>query len=194
MTFLRRKKHNLNTSSPKSAIMVFPSEIDWLITCFAWSDFSSLLAQPPNYSLHDEVDWVLKNKGKVPSPLLHYVVSTVTHWHACNPLVIDNPFYPPSLIDWRSVLACNCLVAGWVSELEPKLFKDTHTYRAVFRRNLVKCARSISLRRDFAFAWNQLMTKFFWHNEWSDIAYYRDVNERTRRLADGFKCCGWLVP
>ena len=179
---------------------MLPPEIEWLIVMFTWAEYDLQKfnpIRPADFSLKKEVDWVCNNVGKVPDAFLRPQVKTVGGWEVPNPLRVFYPFYPPCLLRWPSVFQGGDEFGGWTVCVQRSLFVATHTYRAVFRRNLNRQAGLMRCNRQgFVSGWNALMTKYFFNSEWGELKHYERLcrNETTRRIANDFKLAGWLEP
>ena len=147
---------------------MLPPEIEWLIVMFTWAEYDLQKfnpIRPADFSLKKEVDWVCNNVGKVPDAFLRPQVKTVGGWEVPNPLRVFYPFYPPCLLRWPSVFQGGDVFGGWTVCVQRSLFVATHTYRAVFRRNLNRQAGLMRCNRQgFVSGWNALMTKYFFNS------------------------------
>ena len=174
-----------------------PPELHFLIATFAWGFHTVILVRPRSFDLLEECDYLIANRGKIPSGFLSPVVRNLVGQPVGNPLRQDMPFYPTEFVDWHKPISNT--TCPWFNHMRPSLFKEVRTYAGVFKKYLHKFCFERG-RVAFEDRWNGLMSRFLHNSAFANPDHYSVSGYDMTRvefisavLVD-LKQCGWLTP
>ena len=175
---------------------MLPAELHFLIATFAWGFHSVTLLRPVGFSLLEECEYLIANRGKIPVGFLCPVVCNLAGQHVGNPLREDMPFYPTDFLNWEAPGTSR--ISEFFGATRPSLFKEVRTYAGVFKKYLHKFAFAVG-RTAFEDRWNWIMNRFLHNPAFAKPEHYsfggdmRQVEFISAVLVD-LKRCGWLTP
>ena len=175
---------------------MLPTELHFLVAMYAWGFHTVTVRRPPGFSLLEECDYLIANRGRIPRGFLSPVVRNLAGQCVCNPMREDMPFYPTELLDWQAPVSSP--VCSFFEAMRPSLFKEVRTYCGVFKKYLHKFCFAVG-RTQFEDRWNWVMTRFLYHHAFANPDHYciaGDV-QRTEFISQvlvDLKSCGWLSP